>query len=191
MEKAALNIIALFLIDEVILGTGVREVSLLSERSVELILPKVTPLGSTEEWIDVLSARCGADSEFRVLHRAHHTSISCGSVGLHIGVVTWSRLVVLDLSIFAVGHLREEDALLALRVELLCLLRISLVVCARTWVLSWWIEFVLDVDAGLEDLSSLLGCDEVADGGPSLVGMLVGVVQSWTNSVMPTTCVHI
>ena len=123
-----------------------------------------------------MSSRCGADSEFRVLHRAHHTGISCCSVGLNIGVVTWSRLVVLDLSIFAVGHLREEDALLALRVELLCLLRISLVVCARAWVFSGWIEFVLDVDAGLEDLSSLLGCDEVADRGPSLVGMLVGVV---------------
>ena len=107
MEKAALNIIALFLINEVILGTGVREVSLLGERSVELILPKVTSLSRAEERINVLVASGrSARTELGITYRVAELAELTGSrLWEHVGIVAWSRLLrILDLSVFTIRY---------------------------------------------------------------------------------------
>jgi hypothetical protein len=61
-------------------------------------------------------------------------------------------LKVLDLGVLAVGHLREEDRVEALRVEILLVGRVLEVVVAWAWVLFAW-EIVFSRLVRLENLS--------------------------------------
>ena len=160
LEKTALYIIAFFLINKVLLGAGVGEVSLLGERSVELILPKVTSLGRAEERINVLvasgrSARTKLGITYRVTELAELTG---SRLWEHVGIVAWSRLLrILDLSVFTIRYFRAEDAGIALRAKILLLFCcFRLVVNAGAWVLSWRELLVLDINRRLKELPYLL-----------------------------------
>ena len=160
LEKTALNIIAFFLINKVLLGAGVGEVSLLGERSVELILPKVTSLGRAEERINVLVASGrSARTELGITYRVTELAELTGSrLWEHVGIVAWSRLLrILSLSVFTIRYFRAEDAGIALRAKILLLFCcFRLVVNAGAWVLSWRELLVLDINRRLKELPYLL-----------------------------------
>lgn len=204
LEKAALDIVTLFLINEVLLWTGVLEVGLLGERSIELILPKVTSCGRAQERINVLvAARCGARTELRLTNRVTHLAeFTGGRFWEYVVVVAWSRLLrIFDLSVFTVGNFRAEDAVIALRTEILLLFCcFRLVINAGAWVFSWRVQLVLNFNRRLEELSYILRGLKVTNLGSFLVCMHIGVVQGrsyrvllWPTSFrrLPSACVHI
>ena len=103
---------------------------------------------------------------------------------------TW--LLILDLAILTVGHLREKNARVSLRIEcLLLLIWLLVVVGARTWVLTGWELLVLDIDGWLEDLTVLLGADEVSNRRPSLVSARIRVIEGGADSVVSAARVHV
>ena len=71
--------------------------------------------------------------------------------------MAWTRLLIPDLAILTVGHLREENARVSLRIECLFLLIWLLVIVgAGAWVLTWWELLVLNINGRLKELSYLL-----------------------------------
>ena len=105
-----------------------------------------------------------------------------------------ARLVILNLGVLAVWHLGEEDARVSLRVECLFLLGnlyIRLVVSARSWILARRELPVLNINGRFKDLTLVLRSLEVADCSPVFDCVHIGVVQSWSNGVEPTTSVHV
>ena len=133
---------------------------MLGERSIELILPKVTSCGRAQERIDVLvAARCGARTELRLTNRVTHLAeFTGGRLWEYVVIVAWSRLLrIFYLSVFTVRNFRAEDAGIALRTEILLLFRcFRLVINAGAWVFSWRELPVLDINRRLEELSYLL-----------------------------------
>lgn len=72
--------------------------------------------------------------------------------------MTGSWLFVLDLSVFAVGDLGDEDASVDHRVETLWLLSLfCAIILTRSRVLSRWVKLVLNIDSRFKHLSRLLG----------------------------------
>ena len=133
---------------------------MLGERSIELILPKVTSCGRAQERINVLvAARCGARTEFRLTNRVSHLAeFTGGRLRKYVVVVAWSRLLrIFDLSVFTIGNFRAEDAVIALRTEILLLFCcFRYVINAWAWVFSWRVLLILDINRRLEELSYLL-----------------------------------
>ena len=71
--------------------------------------------------------------------------------------MTRSWLLILDLGVFAVRDLGDEDASVDHRVETLRLLRLfSAIILTRSRVLSWWVKFVFDINRRFEHFSRLL-----------------------------------
>ena len=204
MEKAALNIITLLLVNEVLLRTGISEECRFGERSIELIFPEVSSLCRTQERIDVLIASgCSACTEFRFTNGISHLAeLSCSCLWEHVGVVAGSRLLrIFDLSVFTVWNFRVEDAGIGLRTKsFLLFCRVRWIINARAWVLSWRELPVFDFNCRLEKFSDLLGSLKITNLGSFLVCMHVGVVKSRSHRVLlrptgfcslPSACVHV
>ena len=99
------------------IGTWVLEIGLFSERSIELILPEVTSHGRAHERIEILTAT-GTRVKLGIADRsAHGAGIACGGGWIDIGIVARAWLVILNLGIFAVGHLGNKHTLIHRRVE--------------------------------------------------------------------------
>ena len=82
--------------------------------------------------------------------------------------MTGSWLFVLDLSVFAVGDLGDEDASVDHRVKTLRLLSLfGAIILTWSRVLSWWVKLVLNIDRRFKHLSRLLRRLEVTDGSSS------------------------
>ena len=116
--------------------------------------------------------------------------------------MAWSRLLrIFDLSVFTVGNFRAEDAVIALRTEILLLFCcFRLVINAGAWVFSWRVQLILDLNRRLEELSYILRGLKVTNLGSFLVCMHIGVVQGRSYRVLlwptgfrrlPSACVHI
>lgn len=72
--------------------------------------------------------------------------------------MTGSWLFVLDLSVFAVGDLGDEDASVDHRIETFWLLSLfCAIILTRSWVLSRWVKLILNIDRRFKHLSRLLG----------------------------------
>lgn len=177
-------------------GAWIAKVSLLGERSIKFILPEVTTHRRAHERVGVLTATGGcARSILRVLHRCvHGACLSSGGLGEHVRVVTRARLVVLDLRVLAVGHFREEDAGVALRIKCLLFLGhllFSGVIGTGAGVVTRRELLVFDVNRWLKDLSHVLRGLEVTDWCSFLGCVDVRIVESWADGVLSTTCVHV
>ena len=105
-----------------------------------------------------------------------------------------SWLVILDFCVLAVWHLGKEDACVALWVESLLFLGhffIRLIIGSRTWIISRWELFILNIDCGLEDLANVFWSLEVTNGCTILAYMHVWVVKGRANSVLSSSRVHV
>ena len=63
MQEPTFDVLSLFLLGDVLARTGILEVRLLSERRVQLVLPKISTRGGAHERIQVLTS-VGALAEF-------------------------------------------------------------------------------------------------------------------------------
>lgn len=102
-----------------------------------------------------------------------------------------TRLVILDLCVLAVWHLREEDGSVALRVELALGFVFDFLVVAGAWVVAWWELLVLDVNRRLKHLPRRLRRLEVADRSSVLADLVIRVVQGRAYRVEAASSVHI
>ena len=91
---------------------------------------------------------------------------------------------MLDLGVLAVGHLRKEDCVESLSVEILFVARVLEVVVAWPGVLLAW-EIVFSRLVRFENLSLNLARLKVWIRVPHLNLLGLGIVSSWTNSVLP------
>ena len=158
--------------------------------------PEIASHGRTHErvWIMTVARSC-ARTIFWVIHRCVHCAgLACSSLGKNICVVAGARFVILDLRVFAIRHLWEEDACVPLRIECLFLLgylHFRLIIRAWSWILAWWVLLVLDFNGRLKDLTLVFRGLKVTDRGPGLHRMHVRVVKSRSNSVKTSTRVHV
>ena len=56
MQEPTFDVLSLFLLGDVLARTWILEVRLLSERRVQLVLPKISTCGGAHEWIQVLTS---------------------------------------------------------------------------------------------------------------------------------------
>ena len=91
---------------------------------------------------------------------------------------------MLDLCVLAVGHLRKEDCVESLSVEILFVARVLEVVVAWPGVLLAW-EIVFSRLVRFENLSLNLARLKVRVRVPHLNLLGLGIVSSWSNSVLP------
>ena len=192
LQESALNIFTLLFLSNILARAGVLEVSLLSEGRVQFVLPEISTHGCAHEWVQVLTS-VGAGTEFRITYRrVHGALIACRRGREHVRIVARSWLLVLDLGVFAVGDLGDEDASVDHGVEGFRLLGfLGAIVLTRTRIVSRRILLVLNIDGRLENLARLLRGLEIADGCSLFRVVQVWVVEGRADSVEATTCIHV
>ena len=115
----------------------------------------------------------------------HNTTIASSSFSIDVGVMAWTWLVILDLSVFTIRNFWGEYAVSALRGKLFALLNYGrLIIATWPWNIPWWVQLVLNIDARFEEFTCLLWSLKVTNVSPFLVGVHVRVVKCWPNCVL-------